>query len=396
MRVLLINSVLARHDAISASVIDMYRMLVSEPNLQVSVFAYKNEDAGIPARIVSNTADLLLHPDFVAADLIIWHFGIFYDMFNALLMGNGHARQVVCFHNVTPKEFVPASSWPTIERSLRQCHHLTYADEVWAVSRINAECARQLGVAPERLHVVPLVVEGPSLSSLTEKTSSPLEILYVGRFVRSKGVLDLIEAAETARQREGAAFRLRLVGNVDFSDSDYLAQVQQLIDSSGIRDQVEWLGTVDDGTLQRLYREAHILAIPSYHEGFCKPVIEGLRCGCIPVGYAAYNLPDVAAGLGRMVPTGHVDALADALCDILAGLRRALAAPDQENLMLDRGPTSAASFRRYCEEHVEQFSRRRGKERVMARIAALLRLDASASAGRESRRSLNALSAQGE
>ena len=76
---------------------------------------------------------------------------------------------------------------------------------------------------------------------------------------------------------------------------------------------MQWLGTVDDATWEQLYRRAHILAIPSYHEGFCKPVIEGLRAGCIPVGYASYNLPEIANGLGRMVPTGDVAALTEAL-----------------------------------------------------------------------------------
>ena len=45
-------------------------------------------------------------------------------------------------------------------------------------------------------------------------------------------------------------------------------------------------------------------------------MIEGLRAGCIPIGYASYNLPYIANKLGRMVPTGNVAALTAALDEV--------------------------------------------------------------------------------
>lgn len=122
--------------------------------------------------------------------------------------------------------------------------------------------------------------------------------------------------------------RLRIVGNLEWSDTDYLAEVKAAIAGSGLAPSIELVGTASDEELQRIYHQSHILAIPSYHEGFCKPVIEALRGGLIPVGYAAYNLPHIAGGFGKLVPPGDIDALADALATLINALPQAFAAPE--------------------------------------------------------------------
>ncbi len=123
---------------------------------------------------------------------------------------------------------------------------------------------------------------------------------------------------------------------------------------------MQFLGAVEDATLDELYRAAHLLVIPSYHEGFCRPVIEGLRAGCVPVGYAAYNLPHVAHGLGRMVPVGDRDALATALVGLIAAL-----GPGSAGLLpLDAGPLGPADFDRAAQEYVQEFA----FERVAAQM----------------------------
>src|SRR6202043_3658998 len=153
-----------------------------------------------------------------------------------------------------------------------------------------------------------------------QQPAPPVRLLSVGRLVRSKGVLDLIEAVDLMRARAAVPFRLDIAGNEDFSDPAYVADVKAAVRERGLSDLVRFLGAVDDERLSKLYHAAHILAVPSYHEGFCRPVVEGLRAGCVPVGYAAYNLPHVAHGLGRMVPVGDRSALATALGELIAAL----------------------------------------------------------------------------
>lgn len=378
-RITIINSIVARNDAVSAAVRDMFHMLSADPELDVSVFAARNDFSELPCRIVSDSAQLLLQADYLSADLIIWHFGIAYEFFNALLVGNGSARQVVVFHNITPKEYVSEALSPLIDRSLQQCHNMRCADEIWNVSEVNAEVARTIGVQEQRIRVIPLCVDAPPLGALHDKERAAINLLFVGRFVKSKGVLDLLEAVTRLPRQEIAPFRLTLAGNLEFSDPLYVDELRRKIAACNLSRDVRLLGTVDEATMGQLYRRAHILVIPSYHEGFCKPVIEGLRAGCIPVGYAASNLLEVAAGLRRMVATGNVDALAGALAELLSALPDALAHPMQQRLPLDRGQLSVAEFDAASRDYVERFTPERIGRQLRERVYALFEMGERAS-----------------
>src|SRR5262249_53193902 len=150
--------------------------------------------------------------------------------------------------------------------------------------------------------------------------------------------------------------RLRIAGSEEWSDQAYLQNVKLYVRQHQLESMVEFCGTVDDRQRERLYHEAHILAIPSYHEGFCKPVIEGLRSGCIPVGYASFNLPAIADGFGRLVSPGDVEALASALVEVFEGLAVAVHAPHVPALPLERGAYALREFDAAKGEYVRQFT----------------------------------------
>jgi len=370
-RVALINSIVERNDAISANVRDMARAL-GEGGCDVTVFCCKSDYPELRAVVVGGVVELVTDERFRKADLLIWHFGIFYELFNAVVIGSGGAPQVVCFHNITPKEFLSETSWPLLERSLVQAHLMAAVDEVWAVSDLNAACARQFGVAEGAIRTIPLIVDDNPRSRLRDKATEPINILFVGRFVRSKGVADLLEAVESLRARGEPRFKVALVGNVAFSDDRYLQNLRDYIRDKELEELVEFHGAVDDETLYRFYREAHILAIPSYHEGFCKPVVEGLRAGCIPIGYASYNLPYVVNGLGRLVKPGDVAALAVALRDVTAALPTALQLPSRASFPLDCGPISIETFEARSELVTRNFERANVSWQISERVSGLM------------------------
>jgi glycosyltransferase involved in cell wall biosynthesis len=308
----------------------------------------------------------------LSADLIIYHFGVYAALFDAMLIGNGRAQQVVRFHNITPARFASIEHHPLIERSFRQLENLRCADEIWADSPANAEELIHRGFNADRVRILPLAVDEPKRTLLGSKWAPPVELLFVGRFVASKGLLDLVRAAAKVRARTEHSFRVRIVGNLEWSDASYLEQVRDVIAEHHMANVLEIVGTVDGKTLERLYQEAHIFAIPSYHEGFCKPVVEALRSGCIPVGYASYNLPHIANGFGRMVAPGDVDALAVAMCEVIDGVVEGLRMPHSPMLPTDRGMLSVAEFDNLTTPYIENFSTGRFNETVLARVRSLL------------------------
>jgi len=370
-RVAVVCPVLANYDAIASSARDTYRVLSRQSGFQVEVLTLRNDYSDVPASIVSGLADLLLHPAFQAADVIIYHFGIYCDLFDALIAAQGRALQVVRFHNITPAVYAAQKDRERIERSFVQVHNLEYADEVWADSCVNAETLVSLGVDRNRIQVIPLAVEEPALRNLCDKSPNPLNLLFVGRFVQSKGVLDLVEAVDTVHGRCRVPFRLRLAGNMEWSDPAYVKRVKESVEARNLGSIVEMLGTVNSDALQNLYHTSHILVIPSYHEGFCRPVIEALRAGCIPIGYSAYNLPTISNGLGRMVPTGDTQALSAALQELMEGIAQSFDAPETPLIRLDRGQTSVRGFDCAAREYVQVFTLDRIASATLERIRVL-------------------------
>jgi glycosyltransferase involved in cell wall biosynthesis len=342
-RIVLVAPIVARYDAISTAVRRSFSLLSAEPQWDVALISEHNEFAELPALSVKGLVELLEHPAFLSADLILYHFGIYNPLFEVMLVGNGRAKQGAVFHNITPPDLVKPESRPLMEQSFVQLSNLRQMDHIWAASPLNASVLLEYGFDWRRIEVMPFAVDWPAIGSIRAKRVDPLDLLFVGRAVPAKGLLELLEALGRI-DPVVPPYRLTVIGNLAFSDAAYLDQCRRRAEALGLEPRIDFVGTADDAALAQAYARASILTIPSFHEGFCVPVVEGLRSGCVPVGFAAGNVPHVANGLGRLVPAGEVGALAAALAEIISDLHFAGQAPDEVRLRLDRGPTGLAMF----------------------------------------------------
>jgi glycosyltransferase involved in cell wall biosynthesis len=370
-RVAIVASVLARYDGISMAVRHTVQALRDTGGYHVSVFAPHSDFPELSVQRVDTAAALRAHRGFRSADLVIYHFGIFSPLFETMAQTGGGARRLIAFHNVTPPEFVAPTQRSVIEQSFRQMAAVRYVDRLWAESPTSVEALVAHGVSPTAIDIIPPAVSRPAVAGLTGKRARPVRLLFVGRLVKAKGVVDLIEAIDLARTRARGPFTLHIAGNEDFSDPAYVAEAKTAVLERGLSTCVRFLGAIGDDALEAEYQAAQILVIPSYHEGFCRPVIEGLRAGCVPVGYAAFNLPHVARGLGRMVPVGDRRALAAALAELID----ALTANDgraHAPLPLDAGSLSVANFDSIAQAYVQDFSVERVAALKLRSIQALL------------------------
>ncbi|MBA3765315.1 MAG: glycosyltransferase family 4 protein, partial [Actinobacteria bacterium] len=217
------------------------------------------------------------------------------------------------FHNVTPPELVddPETRWK-LGASLAQVHNLARCDEVLCDSAFNRYCLAALGVAEVPTRVLELP---PALDPLPRREAEDhrTHVLFVGRFVRAKGVLDLLHALARAVAEGASDVQVTMAGSPVFSDRSVVASLQDTIDDLGLTDTVEVLLAPDDVLLAERFAAADVLVLPSYHEGYCVPVVEAMASGCHLIVYDAGSLPDTAAGLGLLVETGNVEALGDAI-----------------------------------------------------------------------------------
>jgi glycosyltransferase involved in cell wall biosynthesis len=321
IRVALLNGVCVRHDAISYSLrlkLDLLRSLRDAGHdVEVSAFVH-GTDLDDPDVHVRSLADLVREPAFAAADLVVYEFGINYDLFDSLFLLREEQRSVGVYHNLTPPELIDsARGREDVERGQLLRHNLDLLDHVACVSEFNRQDLLDCGFAEERLSVLPL----PPRASLPrvdapEWSVDPVEILFVSRLVRAKGVHDLLEAAALLRAEGESGFRLTLAGSARFSDEDVIGSIRSTDET--------WFRLItdpDDASLESLYRTSSVFALPSYHEGYCLPVLEAFHAGCQVVTSDAGNLPAIGGGLGQVVATGDVQALAQALRRAIAATR---------------------------------------------------------------------------
>jgi glycosyltransferase involved in cell wall biosynthesis len=104
-----------------------------------------------------------------------------------------------------------------------------------------------------------------------------------------------------------------LVGPLD----DRFTAPQQKVAQLGLRDRVHFLGAIDDAALQRQYRHAAALVMPSRYEGFGLPAIEAMHHGIPVVAADAAALPDTVGDAGLLFPPEDATALTQALLRVL-------------------------------------------------------------------------------
>lgn len=355
LRIVVVGSVLAPFDAISNDIVRKVKALRETPGWEVTVFCAFNQRRDIDAKVFGRMSDMMLAPQFVDADLVIYHFGIYYELFDALILGgNGRAKQAVVFHNITPLEFAPAQSRTTIEKSFAQLHHIENADAIWCDSRENLETLAAHGIGNGRTAIQPLTVDRPARGSIRKPRGDAIQVVFVGRVVPAKGLKDLVEAIALL-DTGGIPVHVKIVGDKKSADPAFVDALLTRIHSLGLSKVVEFAGAISDDERDALLAESHVLAMPSYHEGFCVPVIEAMRAGMVPVVYSAANLRYIADGLCVSAPAGDVAAFAAALSQAVVDVDAALRDPSNARLRLDRGALTVEEFERGVSAHVAQF-----------------------------------------
>lgn len=357
-RVLLLNGVVRSADAISRSLLLKQEALMSAfgEHVQVDIAAYDADPGVLNAHHVSGLVDLLALPIFRQADLLIYEFGIWYQLFDSVRFAPKNARTVAVWHNITPPELAADSAGRALmERSLAQMSNMWCCDHICCDSAFNATALEGLGYDSARISVLNLPIHNRLLQAgVKPRGRTCLSLLFVGRFVPSKGVLDLVRAAAAAASRVPCDVELSLAGNVGFSEPAYLKALHAEIAITPMR--ITFRGNLNDADLAAAFLGADILIMPSYHEGYCVPIIEAFAAGCHVVAYDAGNLPSLVGQYGEIVPTGDVAALTDSLTDCLVEHSTARAENREPAFRTGAGRVAEGQRRRRVRRYAAGFS----------------------------------------
>lgn len=217
---------------------------------------------------------------------------------------------------------------------------LACARAVVVTSAATAAALQDYGVAPSRITVVlpgtdrpPATARGATAAMTPTNPASPVNLLCVASLTPRKGHLDLIEAlAPPSDGRSEGSWRLVCVGSLE-RDPACVARIRARIAALGLDEQVILAGQDDEAGVGRAYERADVFVLASHHEGYGMVLAEAMAHGLPVVSTTAGAIPDtVPVGAGLLVPPGNVDALREALQEVIGqpALRSAMAAAARE------------------------------------------------------------------
>ncbi|GAJ95782.1 putative glycosyltransferase [Rhizobium rhizogenes NBRC 13257] len=196
--------------------------------------------------------------------------------------------KIVYFHNITPPDLIDRADERTIENcrlGLEQRPLLAKFDIIMVNSEATAKClleafdADALARHKDRIVICPPLIGADRWNAVQAEdlraASDKLNLLYVGRIVAHKGVLDIVDiAGELAALKIPIA--LDIVGGP--ANGPYVdlvkARAKAIEENDGVP--VTFHHGISDRQLKALYEMTTACIAHSSHEGFCVPALDAL------------------------------------------------------------------------------------------------------------------------
>jgi len=271
------------------------------------------------------TGDLLENiaaakPDILIQDTMV-HPAVFY--LNRRIRKQLGIPLIALVHLLTSIDQAPwhsARLYRTIERRYLQTVDGIIANSQTTLSQINQLLAGDL---PPHCIAVPAGdnfadVNIDRIAVLNRALGAgPLRILLVGNVIRRKGLHVLLKALS---QLPVDDYQLGVAGRLDM-EPDYVSQIETLVREAGLAKSVSLLGAVQGAALADLYRQHHLLVLPSAYESYGIVYVEAQQFGLPVIGTkagAAWEIiregengylikPEQHTDLGDLLQTLHHD-----------------------------------------------------------------------------------------
>jgi glycosyltransferase involved in cell wall biosynthesis len=176
------------------------------------------------------------------------------------------------------------------------------------------DIAEQMGVAAERMRVVPVGVDEDRFKPHPEIARIPGRLLTTASGdVPLKGLIPLLEAVAKART-ERDDIHLFVIGKLRSG-----SKIPGTLDRLGLRPHVTFVSGISDQRVVELYAECELAVVPSLYDGFSLPAIEAMSSGAPLLATTGGAIPEVVGrdGAAHLVPPNDPGALATAIVSLL-------------------------------------------------------------------------------
>jgi glycosyltransferase involved in cell wall biosynthesis len=178
------------------------------------------------------------------------------------------------------------------------------ADAITVPSNVARRSFLSMGVAPEKVHVIPYGVRLDRFAPTTAPSADSFDVLFAGQISLRKGIPYLLEAFARLRHPRKS---LTLVGGVQDDLRSILSRFP--------KEKVTFTGSLPQTELARRMSSSHVLVLPSVEEGFGLVMAQAMACGCPVIASSATGAEHLFSDneAGFIVAPRDTDALADRL-----------------------------------------------------------------------------------
>jgi len=217
---------------------------------------------------------------------------------------NENVKYVTVVHDLIPRIFPQYRDFPSrlyfnlelpfsIKRSKKiVTDSKSSKEDIINFYNISAEKINVIhGAADERFR--PRALEGEIKNNLLLKYKLPKDfILHVGAIENRKNIIGILRIADLLKTKH-EDIKIVLIGKPGFGSAKIFKEIKK-------RNNVIYLGHVEDEDLSYIHNLAKIFLFPSFYEGFGLPPLEAMQSGIPVLSSNCSSLPEVVGDGGIM------------------------------------------------------------------------------------------------
>ncbi|MDQ6705644.1 MAG: glycosyltransferase [Acidobacteriota bacterium] len=228
------------------------------------------------------------------------------------------ARRVMRYHNVTPAHHLAGLREGLAEGSDQARAELPlYANSAAVALADSTFNARELEEAGFRKVIVfPYVLNESLYGDAGGSRDECTTIISVGRIFPQKHIEDCILIFDYFRRFVEAKSKLILIGSWEGAEA-YLGRLKRLVARLNVPN-VIFTGRVTQAALMACYKTADVLLSMSGHEGFCVPLVEGMRLNIPVIAFDAGAVAETMGGAGVLFREKRWPEIAEAIGILLS------------------------------------------------------------------------------
>lgn len=179
----------------------------------------------------------------------------------------------------------------------------------------------------------------------------PFEIVFVGNLIPRKGLDTLVRGLSSVE----SDWRLTVIGS---DNTEHANEIRDLVRETGLSERIYVTGWIEEGELASHLEAAHLLAVPSMHEGFGIVYLEGMAFGLPALASASGGASDLVSEgeTGYLIEPGDERAISRAVEQLATDRDRLVAMSLSARRRFERHPTwdeMAGRVRSFLETRVE-------------------------------------------